>query len=331
MPALHAVIAASDYRADPRPAIRPLAGAEADARSMAALLAGSPIAGGELGGLTLLLGPQATTRGLREAIARGVAATTATGDTLLVFFAGHGLQREDGLVLFTADGEYAATQLVEDCGTDREPIAVILDCCHAGAVAASKGAAVEEDRRDQMIKLHLDQLQFICSAAADQRAFEREGRGVFTRKLVEVLGAPSDPALLALPMDVATWCYMLPKDLLDTYDIVEGGRDLLQSGNRPVGSQGPHAPTPPRQTYVTEGPTDTAATPGDPSRPSAPAATSARDAVPATRRRRRRKADQQPWVQAPIAPNAPPMPAPTPPHPESPPAEPLAGSPTNGD
>lgn len=115
MPTLHAILAATDYADDPRPEVRLLAGAEADARAMAALLAGRTIAGGELGGLTLLLGPLATTQAIREAIARGVAATTGPGDTLLVFFAGHSTQEDDqGLVLLSADGVYPADQLVED-------------------------------------------------------------------------------------------------------------------------------------------------------------------------------------------------------------------------
>lgn len=254
MPTLHAVIAASDYADDPRPSVRRLTGAEADARSMAALLAGSAIAGGELGSLSLLLGPLATTRNLRRAIARGVAATVATGDTLLVFFSGHGGRGKDGLFLVTADGRYRATQMVDDCGTDKEPIAVILDCCHAGAVTASKSVAIQADRKDHMIKLRLDQLQFICSSAADQVAFERHGRGIFTSRLVEVLAAPSDPPLLALPMDVAGWCHRLPKDLLDSYETLEGGRSLLAAADEGDGANRGQSTMgqPPTQTYVTE-------------------------------------------------------------------------------
>jgi hypothetical protein len=219
-------------------------------------LAATPVAQGELAGLSLLLGPLATTSGLREAIARGVGATTAAGDTLLVYFAGHGRRGQaDGLVLLSADGEYPATQLVEDCGTDAEPIAVILDCCHAGAVAASKRAVTEEDRRDRMMKFHLGQLQFLCSSTAEQTAAERDGRGVFTQRLVEALGAPHDPPLLGLPMVVSEWCYALPKELLDQYEVVEHGRDVLPAG----AAEATTPPPPPRQTYVTE-----AEAPGDP-------------------------------------------------------------------
>ncbi len=287
---LYAIIAASDYENDRRREVRPLQGAEADARSVAELLLSQPIAGGELFGLTLLLGRLATTKALREAIARGLRATTRKGDTLLVFFAGHGRRDPGGLVLYTASGTYPAARLIRDLGTDREPVAVILDCCHAGAVTASKQAAIEADRRDRMIKLHLNQLQFICSSTAEQSSFERGGRGVFSQKLVEALRTPIEPPLLALPLDVASWCYALPKDLLDAYELVEDDRDILpQAEGR---SQAGAAAVRPEQTYVTEG------------APTPPAGGAEQNWQAETGPTQATEGEQSPVVQAPFIPNA---------------------------
>jgi hypothetical protein len=139
MARLFAVLVGCNYEGSGRAELPVLEGAEHDARQMAALLAGQPIANGTLARLTLLLGAEATTANIEAAL---VTATTAqTGaDSLLFYFAGHG-QRDDaaGLILATWDADLPAGSLVAAFGPDPKPTALVLDCCHAGAIAGSAG------------------------------------------------------------------------------------------------------------------------------------------------------------------------------------------------
>ena len=127
MARLFAVLVGCNYEGSGRAELPVLEGAEHDARQMAALLAGQPIANGTLARLTLLLGAEAT--------------TAQTGaDSLLFYFAGHG-HRDDaaGLILATWDADLPAGTLVAAFGPDPKPTALVLDCCHAGAIAGSAG------------------------------------------------------------------------------------------------------------------------------------------------------------------------------------------------
>ena len=68
MARLFAVLVGCDYQESGRTEVPPLQGAENDARALAALLAGNPIAGGELAHLALLTREEATTANLRRAL-----------------------------------------------------------------------------------------------------------------------------------------------------------------------------------------------------------------------------------------------------------------------
>lgn len=133
MPRLFAVLVGCNYRDARRPEVPPLNGAEDDARHMAALLAGSPIANGELGRLDLLLGAEATTENIRTRLRQAVNAQSPL-DTLLFYFSGHGQKGADGLSLFTSDAQYATADLLKEFDRDL-PTRIVLDCCHAGAIS----------------------------------------------------------------------------------------------------------------------------------------------------------------------------------------------------
>ncbi len=139
MPRLFAVLVGCNYEDSGRAELPVLLGAENDARRMAVLLAGQPLANGTLAGLTLLLGAEATTANIQSALATAITAQTPD-DSLLFYFAGHG-HRDDtaGLTLYTWDAALPAGALVAAFGPDPKPTSLVLDCCHAGAIAGSAG------------------------------------------------------------------------------------------------------------------------------------------------------------------------------------------------
>jgi hypothetical protein len=136
---LLAVIIGCNYENDPRVEVSPLKAAEPDARRIAGWMLGAAVPNGVLTWLTLLLGGQATTNAIGGTL-NHVRRLQGHEDTLLVYFSGHGRQREDGLWLVTADGEVRASDLLDVFGPDPGPTRIVLDCCHAGAIQASVAA-----------------------------------------------------------------------------------------------------------------------------------------------------------------------------------------------
>jgi hypothetical protein len=212
MSRLFAVLAGCDY-AGSRLQLPGLRGAEADARQFAALLAAAGLPEHTLAEVVLLLGARATRARIRAAL-RACLAAQAADDTLLLYFAGHGAQQADGLVLYAYDARYPATRLLADCGQDPAPLAFVLDTCHAGAIALSQSTA----RARLMTEFRLGQVQFLCSAAAGQTAHERADHGVFTQTLLAALAVPREPSLWTLPLPLDRWCTVLPPDLLAEMD-----------------------------------------------------------------------------------------------------------------
>lgn len=238
MARLFAVLVGCDYQESGRPEVPPLQGAENDARAMAALLTGKPLANGELAHLTLLTREEATTANVRRAL-RQAQQAQARGDTLLVYFAGHGSRAADGLTLYTWDGTYPATTLIADFGKRPKPTRVILDCCHAGAV----GPAL--DSRMLMLKWEVGQIYFLCGAVAGQVAVEARGQGLFTSTLVKKLAARRTRPLLTLPIELDAWCKALPKNLYENLHEMKTPTDVLpeRGGARPADGPPPTRPT----------------------------------------------------------------------------------------
>lgn len=136
MSRLLAIIVGCNYADGRRQALPALHAAESDARRLSAFLQTAPLVNGEVSMLTLLTGASATTLNIREAVQRTLAAHTPE-DTLLFYFSGHGQQTGDGLVLYSADADLHARELLALFDTNA-PVRMILDCCHAGAIETAK-------------------------------------------------------------------------------------------------------------------------------------------------------------------------------------------------
>ncbi len=140
MSRLFAIIIGCNYADTGRPNVPPLRAAEEDARHLSAFLSSTPFVNGELAMMQLLLGREASTLNIRRAIQQTIAAQSPD-DTLLLYFAGHGLKTENGLVLYTWDSDLQARDLLEAFGTNIGPVRLVLDCCHAGAIEPSGDSA----------------------------------------------------------------------------------------------------------------------------------------------------------------------------------------------
>jgi hypothetical protein len=217
MARLLALVIGCDYEGASQPELADLRGAENDAQQMAALLAAGPQAGGALARLTLLLGAEATTDNIRAAL-KHTLATQGADDTLLFYFAGHGNQEDAGLVLYTWDADYPAADLLGDLGADPRPTAIVLDCCEAGSIAASKEALYRRMHRAPppgLTARGIRNVQILGGARAGESAREARGQGFFTSALLRALRAGQGPPLLALPLDLSAWRAALPANLLD--------------------------------------------------------------------------------------------------------------------
>lgn len=105
---------------------------------------------------------------------------SAVGDEILFYFAGHGFETDDGLLLATTEDDPAGARagvtvesiLERVTGSRVNSATIILDCCQAGAAAAlnvSRNVAI------------------IAGAGSDQAAAEFGERGLFTRFLLDGL------------------------------------------------------------------------------------------------------------------------------------------------
>jgi DNA segregation ATPase FtsK/SpoIIIE, S-DNA-T family len=130
---LLAVIVGCNYVGAQRPDVPPLHAAEEDARDFSAFLTSTSFVDGELAAMQLLLGKEATTSNVRQAIERASAAQ-APDDTLLFYFSGHGLRSSDGLTLYSWDSALPARALLDELDKNAGPVRIVLDCCHAAAI-----------------------------------------------------------------------------------------------------------------------------------------------------------------------------------------------------
>jgi hypothetical protein len=250
MARLLAVVVGCDYEGASQPGLADLRGAENDAQQMAALVAAGPRAGGALARLTLLLGAEATTGNIRTALKHTLAAQGAD-DTLLFYFAGHGNQEQDGLMLYTWDADYLAADLLGDLGADPRPTAIVLDCCEAGSIAQSKDAFYRRMNRPpppDLTAQTIRNVQILGGARADETAREARGQGFFTAALLRALQGDQGPPLLALPLDLSAWRAALPANLLDPGTQVLDHRGVLGAAfteTPPPASDPPPASPPP--------------------------------------------------------------------------------------
>jgi hypothetical protein len=181
------------------PLLRTLVAPSLDVELLAGVLRDDAI--GQFDDVEVLL--DAPERDLRRAIARFCANRT-TDDTLLLFFSGHGILDEEGLLHLAArdteprllnatsiPADYIRSQL-NRCSSRRQVL--ILDCCHSGAFArGSKGApgaavgagtALITPGYGRVVLTASDATQYAWDGEAVQGEPEAS---VFTRYLVEGL------------------------------------------------------------------------------------------------------------------------------------------------
>jgi len=120
-------------------------------------------------------------------------------DLVLLYYTGHGLRDERGNLYLALPATRAAdpTEIsleatfvrlqMDRSGSHRQVL--ILDCCHSGAfMRPGAKAAVEEKNLYETDFDPQGHGRFILAAsAANESAFERDGRSIFTRHLVEAL------------------------------------------------------------------------------------------------------------------------------------------------
>jgi uncharacterized caspase-like protein len=143
-----------DEYGDPR--IEPLQSAKRDASNMVRALAGAQGRAFAAVQTTSLLDAEVTPKAVLAAVTDAVAAT-GPDDTLVLFFAGHGVdgkalgQPDAGLVLATHGtriADLAATSirwsaLAEALAASKGTVVVVLDACHAG-IAGSEAFATND-------------------------------------------------------------------------------------------------------------------------------------------------------------------------------------------
>lgn len=122
-------------------------------------------------------------------------------DLILLYYTGHGLRDDHGglylaLPHTVADVPHATSldadfvRKVMSQSYSRRQV-LILDCCHSGAIVAGSMTAMDAQHAPQLNRTDFDpggQGRFVLAAsAANESAFEVDGRSIFTRHLVEAL------------------------------------------------------------------------------------------------------------------------------------------------
>jgi uncharacterized caspase-like protein len=185
--------------------VTPLVNAAADARAVAELMPQLRQGLFREARLTVLQNEQATLGAVREAFAQ-VAAAARPEDVVLLFLAGHGVIA-DGRYSFlpydlpgldprslreAALGQEALAELLATLPTSRA--AVLIDTCHAGAVAAPDAVLRQSRDRAWVGALGFNSGRFVLAGSTTQQeALDGiAGHGVFTAVLLEGLAGLAD-------------------------------------------------------------------------------------------------------------------------------------------
>lgn len=157
------------------------------------------------GAITILRDPDATFANIERELAR-IRDEAEPEDAVLIYFAGHGTKIGRSFGLCTADvsgtvenGTGYLRRDVLNTWLDKmraKHVLVVLDCCHSGAVfdvvtrgrdpeAVGKGKVVGEHHRRNFSR------EFLCSAAANEKASDGAGLSPFCKLLLAQLRQPA--------------------------------------------------------------------------------------------------------------------------------------------
>ncbi len=166
--------------------------AVADAKAVATVLSSPPFAYE----VRTLLDAQADRRGILRELA---AIRDTNADTVIFFFAGHGVATATGTYLLTADAEFLedgielgllARSLDAQASPETSTLA-ILDCCHSGAAGPRGLGARPMGNADvsRAIASFSKTRAFLAACLPDESSWEdpEVGHGIFTSYLLEAL------------------------------------------------------------------------------------------------------------------------------------------------
>lgn len=225
------LVGINDYQSD---AIPDLKGPINDVRAMHALLTSPTGYGFPVQNVCVLLDAQATTEKFRATFDAALVQRAQPGDSVVIFFAGHGSQapdkngdepdeRDETLLLQDSkvngmlpmrDDEF--NSLLARLYKRTENVTVILDACNSGSatrdgmlttrtvppetVAETRMSGPEPldsegDGGGEWAPASMPGLTFLAGAGDGTPANERDGRGLFTSALQQVLGQANSPTL----------------------------------------------------------------------------------------------------------------------------------------
>ncbi len=186
------------------PNAAPVPYAVEDARTVSAALRRSGFASGRI---IELLDGEATRQNIQDVLSVELVRRTGRDDRVVVFFAGHGRQillasgRRMGFLLpWDAEPQYTAARCLSmdllafwsECIPAKHML-FVLDCCHAGAASGFSAAPVRPaGGPGEWMRRRVRQV--LSAGADDERSFERDGHGLFTRWFVRAMLGEADTA-----------------------------------------------------------------------------------------------------------------------------------------
>ena len=243
------LVGVGDYE---HPSIDDLDGPPNDVRRIYHLLTDHDGYGFPRENVCVLLNEQATTARFKEMFARSLVSRAKENDVAVVFFAGHGSRKLD--VNGDESGRWDSTLMLHDARTEgigdlvddefnqmlvqlyqkTNQIVVMMDSCHSGTATrggsgyVARYQAPEGDDANAppgldgddagWIPVSMPEAVMMAAAADDSTALEKDGRGLFTEALWQVMSQANDSdrpltyAQLArqVPQLLAAYTYQVP-------------------------------------------------------------------------------------------------------------------------
>jgi hypothetical protein len=262
------IVGVGEYKS---PDVRDLSGPPNDARRFHKLLTDPRLYRFPEQNVCLLIDRQATTARFKEMFQKGLVDRAQAGDVAVVFFSGHGSIKRD--LNYDESGEWDQTIMFHDARTGgvgdlvddefnqllgqlyekTKHIVVITDSCHSGTVTRGDFVArfEPEDKSDAApspdlggdgaywVPETMPGIVVMSAASDDSVALERDGRGLFTEALWQVMSRAYDsnrPLTYAqvsrqVPPLIAAQSYQIPYFHGDLNQAVFGNAGRI----RPIG------------------------------------------------------------------------------------------------